>query len=322
MTKKILFIIDKIDSLRWKVDTSMYIAMSAQIFGNEIYFCYPENIYILNSKPFCSTNKFYIEDRNIGTFSVEDTIKSKHLSEFDMIFIRTNPPFDSAYLDLIHILSLVDKTKTLVLNDPSVFHETSEKMIAIQYFAHFMPPTLVTANFENIISFAELYQDIVIKPINSYSSNDVFLIKKGDCNLRVIFDNLLHKSNNCPIICQKYLDKVSEGDSRIVILNGKVLGSFKRIPKKGSILSGTIHGSSLELSELSKKEQLIVDEVIPLLKEKKIYLAGLDVIDGFLTEINYTSPAGIPMLSDLTGVDYYEEIWLSFEEIYKTTIKS
>ena len=120
---------------------------------------------------------------------------------------------------------------------------------------------------------------------------------------------------------QQFIENVVDGDKRILIIDGIVLGSFLRIPKKNSILSGTVHGSALKLSQLTPREEKICEKVIKFLKEKDIYFAGLDVIDGYLTEINFTSPSGISILSELTKIDYGIVAWNLIEKIYERKIK-
>ena len=130
----------------------------------------------------------------------------------------------------------------------------------------------------------------------------------------------MQKYNNCPIIVQRFINNVKKGDKRVVIIDGEVIGSFLRIPQPGSILSGTVHGSDLKLSNLTTKEELMVEKLKPFLIKNKLYFVGIDIIDENLTEINFTSPTGIPILIELTGVNYGTIVWDIFEKIYNREI--
>ena len=314
-----MFIIDPIENLNWKRDGSMLFAENAEIYGNLVYFCESKDIFCLQNQPFCHARRLSIKSRLNKEYKILDEKKKYHINDFDMVFIRMNPPFDSAYLTVTQILSLADREKTLIANDPEVFQISSEKLLTLN-FSEFIPETLITSDIKNVEEFLEIHQSIILKPINSFSSHDIYLIKKGDCNLRVIFENLLQKYQNCSIMIQRFINKVVKGDKRVLIVDGEVFGSFLRIPKSGSIQSGTVYGSSLELSELTLKEKIIIEKLKPFLKQRKIYFAGVDIIDEYLTEINFTSPTGIPILMELTGIDFGKILWKKFEEIYERVV--
>ncbi len=317
--KKILFIIDSIKSLNWKRDSSLLIAENAELFRNNIFFCQPADIFTIQNNPHCHANKFSIENRLEAKYRIINEKCFHHLNDFDMIFIRKNPPFDGAYLTMTHILNLIDQSKTLVINNPAIFQTSAEKLLTMN-FPEFIPETLITSNIENVYEFLKKHDDIILKPINSFGSNYIYLINKGDCNLKVIFENLLQKYNNCPIIVQRFINNVKKGDKRVIIIDGEVIGSFLRIPQPGSILSGTVHGSDLKLSNLTTKEELMVEKLKPFLIKNKLYFVGIDIIDENLTEINFTSPTGIPILIELTGVNYGTIVWNIFEKIYNREI--
>jgi glutathione synthase len=297
----------------------MTLAENAEILQNQIYFCQSKDIFTIKNHAYCHGQNFSISNRLEKQYKIIEEREMYNLNEFQIIMIRKNPPFNEAYLTMTHMLNLVDQSKTLIINNPKIFQTSSEKLLTLN-FPEFIPDTLITGNIENAYEFLEKHNQIILKPINSYSSYDIFLINKGDYNIKVIFENLLQKYTNCPIIVQRFINNVTKGDKRVIIIDGEVIGSFSRIPKKGSILSGTVHDSSLELSSLTKKEELIVEKLKPFLIENKIYFAGIDIIDENLTEINFTSPTGIPILMELTGVNYGEKIWNMFEKIYDREI--
>ena len=265
--------------------------------------------------PFCYATGFSIEDRLSKKYTILKTNELWKMCDFQMIFIRLNPPFDITYLTIVHFLTFIDQTKTLIVNNPFAFQTTSEKLIPL-HFSEFIPETVMTTNFALVEDFLEQHKQIVLKPMHSYGSDDIFLINKEDCNLKYIFANLLQKYKNCPIIVQRFIENVKKGDKRILIVDDEVLGSFFRIPKENSILSGTIHGASLAISKLTDKENRIVDNVKRFMKQNKIYFSGIDVIDECLTEVNFTSPAGLPILIELTKIDYGKISWGLIEKIY------
>lgn len=318
--KNILFIIDDINTLNWKRDSSLLLTYNSFLSGNDNYICCDNDIFYVDGKLFCHCKKIKIFDLVNKKYEIEEQ-EIIHLGDFQMIFIRKNPPFDITYLTITHLLNLIDQEKTLIINNPEVFQKSSEKILTLN-FKEFIPETLITNNFTDAKEFLSKNGSIILKPMYNYSSNDIFLIKSDDMNFRQIFDNLLGKYYNCHMFVQKFIKNVANGDKRILIVDGKILGSFLRIPKKDSILSGTVHGSDLKLSPLTQKEELICSRVLEFLEKNGIYFAGLDVIDEYLTEINFTSPTGLPILAELTGVNYGEVTWNLFENLYKRRIKN
>ena len=318
--KNVLFIIDNLEILNWARDTSLFLAYNASLQENKTYFCYDNGIFYIDGNVFCNCQELKISDLRNKKYEIKDK-KTIKLEDFQIILIRKNPPFDSVYLTITHLLSFINQDKTLIINNPNVFQISSEKILTLN-FKEFIPKTLITNNFNETESFLYENKTIILKPIYNCSSNDIFLINLNDMNFRQIFDNLLQKYYNCHMFVQKFIENVVDGDKRILIMDGVVLGSFLRIPKKNSILSGTVHGSTVELSQLTDREEKICEKVIKFLKENDIYFSGLDVIDGYLTEINFTSPTGLPILSDLTNIDYGKIGWDMMEAIYDRKIKN
>lgn len=317
--KNVLFIIDDIDILNRKRDTSILLVENAEKACNKIYFCYGKDIFLKNETPLCQATSFSIKNRLEKKYKVLNNKTLFQLKDFDIIFIRLNPPFNLSYLTVVHILNLVDQTKTLIINNPKAFQITSEKLIPLN-FPKFIKETTITADIKVAEEFYRDVGEVVIKPLYSFSSDDVFLIKKQDCNFKLIFNILLQKYENCPIIIQGFISGVKKGDKRILIIDDKVLGSFLRVPKEDSILSGSVHGSSLILSELNEREVELISHVIEFMKQNKIYFTGIDIIDSYLTEVNFTSPTGIPILMELSDVDYGKISWDLFEKLYDKEI--
>ena len=268
--KNVLFIIDNLEILNWARDTSLFLAYNASLQENKTYFCYDNGIFYIDGNVFCNCQELKISDLRNKKYEIKDK-KTIKLEDFQIILIRKNPPFDSVYLTITHLLSFINQDKTLIINNPNVFQISSEKILTLN-FKEFIPKTLITNNFNETESFLYENKTIILKPIYNYSSNDIFLINLNDMNFRQIFDNLLQKYYNCHMFVQKFIENVVDGDKRILIMDGVVLGSFLRIPKKNSILSGTVHGSTVELSQLTDREEKICEKVIKFLKENDIYL--------------------------------------------------
>ena len=318
--KKVLFIIDNIELLNWKRDNSILFADNAQFFGNKIYFCYAEDIFLNQNMPFCYATQFSIQNRLEKKYTLVDKSSLFNMNDFQMILIRLEPPVDSNYLTMIHILNFVNQSSTFIMNNPSVFQTSSEKFISLN-FTEFIPKTLITSRFDIMKEFLQEHGKIVLKPLYGFGSADVFLINQGDYNFKLIFEILLRKYQNCPMIGQKFIEGVRQGDKRVITLDGHVIGSFLRIPKEDSILSGTVHGSAVSLSPLTERELCIVEAVKGLMKKNGIYFAGIDIIDGYLTEVNFTSPTGLAILMELTGLDYGASTWKMIEDVYKKEIE-
>jgi glutathione synthase len=318
--KKILFIIDSLEKLNWKRDTSLLLAYNASLANNIIYFCYNNEIFYSKGEIFCNCQEIAISNISLKKYT-EGNKQQIQLNNFQIIFIRKNPPFDLTYLTITHLLSSIDQNKTLIINNPSIFQTSSEKILTLN-FKEFIPETLITNDFNEAEKFLHQNKTIILKPIYNYSSNDIFLININDMNFKQIFDNLLQKYYNCHMFVQKFIKNVTKGDKRILILDEKILGSFLRIPKKNSILSGTVHGSEIQLSSISDQEHKICKKIIEFLKKNDIYFAGIDVIDEHLTEINFTSPTGLPILNELTNIDHGQIAWDVIEQIYIKKIKN
>ena len=230
-------------------------------------------------------------------------IKSTNLdlSKVKILLIRNEPPFNQQYINTTFILDRLSKN-IKIINHPKSIREVPEKLFSLK-FIKFMPPTLISENLGEIKTFFEKHRNnIVIKPIEGYSGNDVRLIKKFD---KKKITKYLKKYNH--IIFQKYIAKISRGDKRIFIINGKVMGAISRIPRKGSILSNMSKGAYAKKIDINSKELLISKKIATELKKNNIYFAGIDFVNGKLIgDINVTSPTGLKTYYDLTGINLAE----------------
>jgi len=303
MQKKILAIQgSSLTKVNTETDTTLFLALEAQKRGYQIYYYEPHNLSFMDGKVtakcfqltfFGETKKFYKITKQLNF----DLSKSK------VLLIRNEPPFNQQYINTTFILEhLVKKVK--IVNHPKSIREVPEKLFSIR-LTKYMPSTLISENLEEIKVFFKTNKKVIVKPINSYSGNEVLLL--DSFNIKII-KKYIKKHNH--IIFQKFLPKILKGDKRVFIINGKVKGSIIRVPKKGSILSNMSKGAVAEISKLTKKEMKISKQVAVLLKQQNIYFAGIDFIQGQLIgDINVTSPTGLATHYSLTKVNLAKYFW-------------
>ena len=196
------------------------------------------------------------------------------------------------------------KDKVKILNDPTAIRNVSEKLYSVKY-QKFMPSTIFTQNIDEIKNFFKIHKKVILKPIHSYSGNDIFLLKKFNLNL---INQFIKKHDH--IMCQKFLPKIIKGDKRVFLINGKVFGAISRVPKKGSFLSNMSKGAKPINIELTKAETKISKLIAKDLKKENIFFAGIDFIDQKLNgDINVTSPTGLKTLYDLSGINHAKTFW-------------
>ena len=283
-------------------DTSIFLANEIQSKRYKIFYYEPKDLSVINSKVIAKG--FFIK------FNYNKKKKFKILKKQDLdltkckfILIRQDPPFNLEYISTTYILDVIKK-KVKIINDPTSIRNISEKLYSAKY-KKFMPDTMFTQNIVEIKKFFKLHKKVILKPIHSFSGNDIYLRNKF--NLKFI-KRFIKKHNH--IVCQKYLSKISKGDKRVFLINGKVVGVISRIPKKGSILSNMSKGAKPINTKLTKIEKKISDFVAKDLKKENIFFAGIDFIDQKLNgDINVTSPTGLKTFYDLSKVNLAKTFW-------------
>ncbi len=283
-------------------DTSIFLANEAQNKNYKIFYYEPKDLSIINSKVIATgffvkfnytKNKFF---KILKKCSLELT-KSK------FILIRQDPPFNLEYISTTYILDTI-KHKVKILNNPTSIRNVSEKLYSAKY-QKYMPDTIFSRNINEIKKFFKKNKKVILKPIHSYSGNDIHLLKKFNSKL---INSFIKKHDH--IMLQKFLPKISKGDKRVFIINGKVCGAISRIPKKGSILSNMSKGAKPVNIKLSLNENKISRLIAKDLKKDNIFFAGIDFIDQKLNgDINVTSPTGLKTLFDLSGINLAKIFW-------------
>ena len=283
-------------------DTSIFLTYEMQNKKYKIFYYDPKNLSIINSKVIAKG--FFIKfDYNKKKFF--KILKKQNLNLIDCkyILIRQDPPFNLEYISATYILDTI-KDKVKIINNPTSIRNVSEKLYSAKYLK-FMPSTIFTQNISEIKNFFKAHKKVILKPIHSYSGNDIHLLKKF--NLGFI-QKFIKKHDH--IMCQKYLPKISKGDKRVFIIDGKVCGAISRVPKKGSFLSNMSKGATAINIKLTKIEKKISKLIAKDLKKENIYFAGIDFIDQKLNgDINVTSPTGLKTLFDLSGINLAKTFW-------------
>jgi len=283
-------------------DTSVFLAHEIQNKGYRIFYYDPKDLSIINGKVIA--NGFFIKFnyKNKKFFKVLKKQKLE-LLKCKFILIRQDPPFNLEYISATYILDTI-KHRVKILNNPTSIRNISEKLYSVK-FQNYMTDTIFTQNLDEIKSFFKKYKKIILKPIHSYSGNDIHLLNRFDLKL---IKKFIKQHDH--IMCQKFLPKISRGDKRVFLINGKVCGAISRVPKKGSFLSNMSKGAkpiNIKLTKIEKKVSAIIAKD---LKKQDIFFAGIDFIDQKLNgDINVTSPTGLKSFYDLSGINLAKTFW-------------
>ena len=283
-------------------DTSIFLAKEAQNKNYKIFYYEPKDLSIINSKVIAKG--FFVKfNYSQKKFFKKLTKCSLELTKSKFILIRQDPPFNLEYISTTYILDTI-KHKVKILNNPTSIRNVSEKLYSAKY-QKYMPDTIFTRNINEIKKFFKKNKKVILKPIHTHSGNDIHLLKKFNSKL---INRFIKKHDH--IMLQKFLPKISKGDKRVFIINGKVCGAISRIPKKGSILSNMSKGAKPVNIKLSVNENKISRLIAKDLKKVDIFFAGIDFIDQKLNgDINVTSPTGLKTLFDLSGLNLAKVFW-------------
>jgi glutathione synthase len=231
-------------------------------------------------------------------------------ADVDVVLMRQDPPFDLGYITATHLLERI-QADTLVVNDPASVRNAPEKLFVLD-FERFMPPTLITRSLDDVRAFQAEHGEIVVKPLYGNAGNAVFKVGRDGANLGSLVELFSHVWVE-PFMVQAFLPEVAEGDKRIVLIDGEVTGAINRIPGEGEIRSNLAAGGTAHPTELTTREREICDALGPELARRGLLFVGIDVIGGFLTEINVTSPTGIVAIDKFNGTDTPALIWDAIE---------
>lgn len=306
---KIAFQMDPITAVNINADSSFRLAEEAQRRGHSLFYYSADMLAFQEGKLTARGHKMHVQ-RVEGTPAILEPEEEVALSDFDVIWLRQDPPFDMHYITTTHLLDLVHP-KTLVVNDPFWVRNYPEKLLVLN-FPDLTPPTTIARDLETIKAFKAKHKDIILKPLYGNGGAGVFRLDEGDRNLSSLHELFTGFSRE-PLIVQKFLPDVSNGDKRVILVNGEPVGAINRVPAKGETRSNMHVGGRPEKIGLSDRDYEICAKIGPLLREKGQIFVGIDVIGDYLTEINVTSPTGIQELERFDGINVAEKIWQVIE---------
>jgi glutathione synthase len=301
---------DPIEKIKIGGDSTFALLLEAQKRGHKLSYFTPDKLSMLDGTVVAGVQQLTVRDKEGDHFTLGSP-KRIEVSSLDVVLLRQDPPFDLAYITTTHLLERIHP-KTLVINDPAAVRNAPEKMFVTE-FTDLMPPTLLSHDLDEIKAFRKAQGDIVMKPLYGKGGESVFLIRRDDLNFGSFYD-LFSTTFREQWVIQKFLPEVKQGDKRIILVDGEFAGAVNRVPAAGDLRSNMVRGGVPKATDLSKREQEICARLAPSLKERGLLFVGIDVIDGFLTEINVTSPTGIRAIKNVGGPDVAAMIWNKIEE--------
>ncbi|MDB2404998.1 glutathione synthase [Alphaproteobacteria bacterium] len=310
MTKKCALQMDAIENINIKSDSSFMLGLEAINRGYELYHYGVDDLYYEDGNVFAYMRRLnlkYEVDNHYKWLGQPEIIK---LYDLDVIWIRQDPPFDMSYITNTHLLDLV-KDKVKIFNNPSSIRNAPEKLLTT-YYQDICAPTMITRIPHMVKEFRNKHKNIIIKPLYGNGGAGVFHIKENDDNISSLLSMFFEK-NREPIIVQKYLPQVRDGDKRIILINGEPKSCINRIPADGEARANLHVGGKHEKSSLTENDKIICARIAPYLKEKGLLFVGIDVIGDYLTEINVTSPTCIQECNELYNLKIESDIWDSIE---------
>ena len=302
---KIAFQMDPIQTVNINADSTFRIAEEAQARGHELFFYTPDDLAFQEGKV-TAHGQYFTVQRFQGQPADLSEMQHVNLVEFDVVWLRQDPPFDMHYITTTHLLDLIHPD-TLVVNDPFWVRNYPEKLLVLR-FPDLTPPTTIARDLETIKSFKETHGDVILKPLYGNGGAGVFRLDRNDRNLASLHEVFTGFSRE-PLIVQKFLPDVSNGDKRVILVDGEPIGAINRVPANGETRSNMHVGGRPEKVGLTERDREICAAIGPLLREKGQIFVGIDVIGDYLTEINVTSPTGIQELERFDGINAAEKIW-------------
>lgn len=305
MPLKVAFQMDPIGSVNIHADSTFRIALEAQARGHELFYYTPDRLAFVEGRVLA--RGFPIELRpEVGNHVTYGPEAEVDLVDFDVVWLRQDPPFDMGYITTTHLLELIHP-QTLVVNDPFWVRNSPEKLLVLR-FPELTPPTAIARDLSFIREFKNRHGDIILKPLYGNGGAGVFRLDPGDRNLASLHELFTSMSRE-PMIVQKFLPAVAQGDKRVILVDGEPVGAINRVPQAGETRSNMHVGGRPEPVGLTARDLEICRTIGPVLKEKGQVFVGIDVIGDWLTEINVTSPTGIQELERFTGINTAARIW-------------
>ena len=305
MGLKVALQMDPIGSVNIDADSTFRIAVEAQDRGHSLFFYTPDKLAFREGRVVARGFPITLrrEKGNHVSYGEETEVD---LAEYDVVWLRQDPPFDMGYITTTHLLEMIHP-RTLVVNDPFWVRNFPEKLLVLR-FAELTPPTMIARDLQAIRSFKEKHGDVILKPLYGNGGAGVFRLDRQDRNLASLHE-LFSSINLEPLIVQKFLPAVSAGDKRVILVNGEPVGAINRVPQAGETRSNMHVGGRAEKVGLTPRDLEICAAIGPTLRDNGQIFVGIDVIGDFLTEINVTSPTGIQELERFDGTNAAALIW-------------
>lgn len=309
MSLKIAFQMDPIGPIDIDADSTFRIAEEAQARGHELFYYTPDKLAYDQGRVVATGWPLSVK-RVKGDHFVLGEAQTVDLADFDVVWLRQDPPFDMGYITTTHILDMVHP-KTMVVNDPFWVRNYPEKLLVLN-FPDLTPPTMIARDLETLKAFRGRHGDVILKPLYGNGGAGVFKLRADDSNLASLHE-LFTGINREPLIMQQFLPAVSKGDKRVILVDGGPVGAINRVPAAGETRSNMHVGGRPEKVDMTPRDLEICARIGPLLREKGQIFVGIDVIGDWLTEINVTSPTGIQELERFDGINIAEKIWEAIE---------
>ncbi|MFC4669872.1 glutathione synthase [Seohaeicola nanhaiensis] len=306
---KIAFQMDPILTVNINADSSFRLAEEAQKRGHSLFYYGPDQLAYQEGRITARGQDMTVQ-RDPAAPAILGESREVDLADFDVVWLRQDPPFDMHYITSTHLLDRLKQT-TLVVNDPFWVRNYPEKLLVLN-FPGLTPPTTIARDLDTIRAFKARHGDIILKPLYGNGGAGVFRLDENDRNLASLYELFTGFSRE-PLIVQKFLPAVAQGDKRVILVDGEPVGAINRVPKAGETRSNMHVGGRPEKIGLTARDREICDTIGPLLREKGQVFVGIDVIGDYLTEINVTSPTGIQELERFDGINVAEKIWQVIE---------
>ena len=293
--------IDPLDTLNLQTDTSLMLALEAQHRGYRVFSYQPQQLAFDSGKITARGLWIHVMEDGDNIYTQVDSEGELNLNKASIVLMRQDPPFNERYLANTYLLEQLDP-HVRVLNSPKGIRNACEKTLPL-LFPDLIPPTLITEDVVKIEEFAQKHEKIVLKPLFGHGGNDVFALERSKYKEIPSLFSFFKDKSPAPIIVQSFLEEIVQGDKRIIMIDGDVIGGFRRVPQKGDIRSNLAQGGRAEPCELSARDIEICKKIGSTLHEMGLYLAGIDVIGDYLIEVNVTSPTGLRILKRLYSID-------------------
>ena len=310
---KLAVVMDPIERIKPEKDGTLDLLLSAQSFGYEVTRFHSEELKIIDGRPLGIGRSITLND-DVKNWFAYGTENEFCLSDFDVILMRKDPPFDMEYIYATYILDLAKMGGAKVINDPSAIRNLNEK-VSITMFPSVTPPTLVTSNQSDLESFLNQQEKIVVKPLDGMGGRSIFIVEKGEPNTNTIFEEMT-RDNSKTIMAQKYIPEIKDGDKRIHLVFGNHVDmALARVPSEKDHRGNLVMGAVGEVRKLTQRDIEICKTIGGTLLKGGVYFAGIDVIGDYLSEINITSPTGMREISKNSDVNVSDRF---FEALQKS----